>query len=688
MTTCKLPNCENAARYNSGYCGIHDITENAGQGSLWRPDSTDVEFDDDVDCLAWLDIRLSEICEKALVNADPTDEADDISVPLHELEKLRSELVMLNGDLTLPDGREAEELRSGIERLIKDANEVKTNYPTVDANALQELLDSVDARDSVTAKSIFAQQSDGVLNLPYAGQLASDATYKTMTSCKRCHAVVSDLTQGLCEDCWHWYNEDHSLYDPEPAEVADIREALNVISENTDMKFNEIEGFVSELHLAMKRCSDADRTMRARVKVLEQLFDERGAALSNMDLRIRNNHEATDRDLHSIADLLARFNKLTEQVEGHDALLDAHREGIRNAAQVSIGGVKDLENRFEAFRTETIDEFSNLCDASRAISEDIRGLQADIKRIDNRLHAEFADRHLGATIVDGSALEESLKVIGKNADLRLDEIDSAWRKEFSRIENLLGGQRERFDMSLRAAEKRVIALEERSIANQHHKAQDWSDIGELKKRVDVNASSSSQNSSRIDYFAERWEDFQRRVEDAWKRIDKNQTSIERAVQDSKRISQEVADLKSTAKRRIDDLFDAISAFADKYDKNHSVLTDQVAHLSGRVEDIDLPRIQFVGESSAADLLHPTGRCTCAGEGTCKWCNGAPSMGRTWPDLISEASDGKYTRRYKDLKEEHLMGLIWLLGEFSARMGVGSVSFRLAWGLATFRLKAS
>lgn len=54
-------------------------------------------------------------------------------------------------EFKLPDGREAEELRSGIEDLINEAEEDRV--PTSD---LQDLLDRVDARDSLA----YLQQGD------------------------------------------------------------------------------------------------------------------------------------------------------------------------------------------------------------------------------------------------------------------------------------------------------------------------------------------------------------------------------------------------------------------------------------------------------------------------------------------------------------------------------------------------
>lgn len=43
-------------------------------------------------------------------------------------------------------------------------------------------------------------------------------------------------------------------------------------------------------------------------------------------------------------------------------------------------------------------------------------------------------------------------------------------------------------------------------------------------------------------------------------------------------------------------------------------------MSGRDDDLDgNPLVYVVGIDWASDPLHPTGRCSCGGEGQCEWC---------------------------------------------------------------------
>ncbi|MFB1063138.1 DNA double-strand break repair ATPase Rad50 [Natrinema sp. H-ect4] len=390
---------------------------------------------------------------------------------LEDLEAEREELVSAHNDITA-DIRTAENAIEEGERLLEEGKCPECGQPVEDSPHVDVLDERREELADLEAEreELEAERDDVDDRIDRAEELRAaerrvdrleenrDNIEQLLTEKRESLADRRDQRDQLWDDAEEYEadaEEKRATADEREEEVADARTELGTINTERGEISETLESLERSSEIADERAdleSDIE-TLRERLQDWETMNDERREGLAEKRDRKRELESAFDEErVETAREDKQNAETYIEQVDEKLAELEEQRNGIQNAIGAVENELEELERLRE--RLETVEarceQLESLYDEAETLQTTYGELRAELRQ----RNVETLERLLNETF-DLVYQNDSYAAIDLDGDYRL----TVYQKDGEALEpeQLSGGERALFNLSLRCAIYRLLA---------------------------------------------------------------------------------------------------------------------------------------------------------------------------------------------------------------------------------------
>ncbi|PGF14989.1 chromosome segregation protein [Natrinema sp. CBA1119] len=390
---------------------------------------------------------------------------------LEDLEAEREELVSAHNDITA-DIRAAENAIEEGERLLEEGKCPECGQPVEDSPHVdvlderrEELADLEAEREELEAeRDDIDERIDRAEELRAAERRVDrleenrDNIEQLLTEKRESLADRRDQRDQLWDDAEEYEvdaEEKRATADEREEEVADARTELGAINTERGEISETLESLERSSEIADERAAlESDiETLRERLQDWETMNDERREGLAEKRDRKRDLESEFDEErVKTAREDKQNAETYIEQVDEKLAELEEQRNGIQNAIGAVENELEELERLRERLETveDRCEQLESLYDEAETLQTTYGELRAELRQ----RNVETLERLLNETF-DLVYQNDSYAAIDLDGDYRL----TVYQKDGEALEpeQLSGGERALFNLSLRCAIYRLLA---------------------------------------------------------------------------------------------------------------------------------------------------------------------------------------------------------------------------------------